>query len=140
MGDILHIGFEVARSDRPHPDGIEPDASLGPFFPEADRSRTRRQAGPGKRRCPHSCAYFRDGTEAIACVGPERYRNWRMILGGMAYDFDGGWLSAGQIIAYKRAPDGIPWRPWTREHQYTDVAPVLTGRLNWLHDQAVYSE
>jgi len=34
-----------------------------------------------------------------------------MILGGMAYAFDGGWLSAGQIIAYKRAPDGIPWRP-----------------------------
>ena len=57
-----------------------------------------------------------------------------MILGGMAYAFDGGWLSAGRII------DGIPWRPWTREHQYTDVAPVLRGRHNWLHDQAVYSE
>ena len=34
-----------------------------------------------------------------------------MILGGMAYAFDAGWLSAGQIIAYKRANDGIPWRP-----------------------------
>ena len=46
--------------------------------------------------------------EAIACVGPERYRNWRMILGGMAYAFDGGWLSAGQILAYKRAHDRHP--------------------------------
>ena len=68
--------------------------------------------------------------EAIACVGAERYRIWRTVLGGMAYAFDGCWLSAGQIVAYKRAPDRIPWRPWTREHQYSDVAPVLTGRLN----------
>ncbi len=78
--------------------------------------------------------------EAIACVGPERYRNWKMVLGGMAYAFEGGWLSAGQIIAYKCAPDGVPWRPWTREHQYSDVAPVLTGRLDWTNCQAAYAE
>ena len=139
MGDILHIGFEVAAPI----DRIPMASSLMQVLARSSPKltvRTRRQAGPGKRLCPHSCAYFRDGTEAIACAGPERYRNWSMILGGMAYDFDGGWLSAGQIIAYKRAADGIPWRPWTREHQYTDVAPVLTGRLNWSHDQAVYSE
>ena len=74
--------------------------------------------------------------EGIACVGPERYRIWRMVLGGMAYAFDSGWLSAGQIIAHKPPREGIPWRPWTREHQYTDVVPVLTGRLNWAQEQA----
>jgi len=78
--------------------------------------------------------------EAIACVGPERFRNWRKILGGMAYAFDAGWLSAGQIIAYKHANDGIPLRPWTREHQYTDVAPILAGRSDWTNDQAAYAE
>ncbi len=78
--------------------------------------------------------------EAIACVGVERYRNWRTILGGMAYAFDAGWLSAGQIIACKPANDGIPWRAWTREHQYSDVAPVLTGRLDWTNPQAACAE
>ncbi len=74
--------------------------------------------------------------EAIACVGPERYRIWRMFLGGMAYAVDVGWLSVGQIIAYKPATNGTPWRPWTREHQYSGAPPVLTGRLNWARDPA----
>jgi cyclopropane-fatty-acyl-phospholipid synthase len=78
--------------------------------------------------------------EAIACVGAERYRTWRMILGSMAYAFDAGWLSAGQILAYKPASDDVRWRPWTREHQYTDVAPIMTGRLEWVHDQVIHSE
>ena len=78
--------------------------------------------------------------EAIACVGPERYRIWRMCLGGMAYAFDAGWLSVGQIIAYKPATHGAPWRPWTREHQYSGAPPVLTGRLNWAKHQPVHVE
>ena len=78
--------------------------------------------------------------EAIACVGPERYRIWRMYLGGMAYAFDAGWLSVGQIIAYKPAADGIPWRPWTREHQYSTAAAVLTGRLDWTRGEPAHAE
>jgi hypothetical protein len=61
-----------------------------------------------------------------------------MFLGGMAYAFDAGWLSVGQIIAYKPAVDGTAWRPWTREHQYSGGAPVLTGRVNWIHDRPAH--
>lgn len=52
----------------------------------------------------HECA-------AVAYVGPERYRMWRTVLGGLAYAFDAGLLSAGQFIAYKPAVSGVAWRP-----------------------------
>ena len=77
--------------------------------------------------------------EAIACVGPERYRIWRMFLGGMACAFDAGWLSIGQILAYKPCRNGRPWRPWTRDYQYSDTPAVLAGRLDWIGTEATYA-
>ncbi len=70
--------------------------------------------------------------EAIQLAGAERYRIWRMFLGGMAYAFDAGWLSVGQIVAYKPDASRAGWRPWSREHQYnTSRQPTLAARLNW---------
>jgi cyclopropane-fatty-acyl-phospholipid synthase len=69
--------------------------------------------------------------EAIAIAGPERYRIWRLFLGGMAFAFDAGWLSVGQIVAYKPAKHSA-FRPWTREYQYSASRPAaLAGRLTW---------
>nr|WP_253203813.1 cyclopropane-fatty-acyl-phospholipid synthase family protein [Methylosinus sp. KRF6] len=65
--------------------------------------------------------------EAIACAGPERFRIWDTYLAGMAYAFDRGWLSVAQALAYKPGSNDWPAiRPWTREHQYSDGAAVLT--------------
>jgi cyclopropane-fatty-acyl-phospholipid synthase len=69
--------------------------------------------------------------EAIATAGPERYRIWRLFLGGMAFAFDADWLSVGQIVAYR--PDGhSAFRPWTREYRYPAArSAALASRLTW---------
>jgi hypothetical protein len=51
---------------------------------------------------------------AIAAGGAERYRVWRMYMVGMAYAFERGWLSVGQVVAIKSLPDGLAPRPRTR--------------------------
>jgi cyclopropane-fatty-acyl-phospholipid synthase len=70
--------------------------------------------------------------EAIALVGVDRYRVWRIYLAGMAMAFDAGWLSVAQVLAYKPR-DGRPAaRPWSRAYQYVEgaSAPLATG-LPW---------
>jgi hypothetical protein len=34
-----------------------------------------------------------------AAAGAERYRRWRMYIGGTAHAFDPGWLSVDQMVA-----------------------------------------
>ena len=69
---------------------------------------------------------------AIAAAGSERYRIWRMYMAGMAVAFDRGWLSVGQILAYKPGLSGMASRPWSREYQYgAPKAASLTGPLDW---------
>lgn len=69
---------------------------------------------------------------AVAAAGIERYRIWRMYMAGMAIAFDRGWLSVGQILAYKPARFGMAFRPWSRAYQYgTPGAAPLTGPLDW---------
>ncbi len=70
--------------------------------------------------------------EAIAAVGVERYRIWRVFLAGMAYAFDRGWLSVVQALAYKPMEFGPAPRPWTRAHQYsTQSEPPRALPLDW---------
>jgi cyclopropane-fatty-acyl-phospholipid synthase len=55
---------------------------------------------------------------AIAAIGAERYRVWRVYIPGMARAFDRGWLSVVQVLAFKPTELGPAARPWTRRYQY----------------------
>lgn len=68
--------------------------------------------------------------EAIALVGPERFRIWRIYLAGMAHAFDMGWLSVAQVIAYQPLAGRPAPRPWTRGYQYGAGSPLVTA-LDW---------
>lgn len=67
---------------------------------------------------------------AIQLAGPERYRVWRMFLGGTAHAFEAGWFSVGQILAYKPGAPDAEWRPWTREYQYAVPDSAFAARPN----------
>jgi cyclopropane-fatty-acyl-phospholipid synthase len=54
-----------------------------------------------------------------------------MYMAGMAYAFDRGWLSVGQVIATKPLADRPAERPLTRQYQYGPV-----NRLRQRADQA----
>ncbi len=70
--------------------------------------------------------------EAVAAAGAERYRIWRIYLGGMAYAFDRRWLSIAQVLAYRPAGDRPAPRPWSRAYQYVDGAePAISRGLEW---------
>jgi cyclopropane-fatty-acyl-phospholipid synthase len=57
--------------------------------------------------------------EAVALVGEERYRTWRIYMAGSAHAFRHGWISVHQILATRLAPgDGWPQR-WNRDHLLT---------------------
>ena len=70
---------------------------------------------------------------AIAEAGPERYRIWRVYMPGMAVAFDRGWLSVGQVLAYKPQADGrMTPRPWSRDYQYDGSGPeAIASGLDW---------
>ena len=53
---------------------------------------------------------------AIAEVGEERYRVWRIYMAGSAHAFDRGWLSLWQLLAGKPLADGRLPHPLTREY------------------------
>jgi cyclopropane-fatty-acyl-phospholipid synthase len=59
---------------------------------------------------------------AIAEVGEERYRVWRIYMAGSAHAFDRGWLSLWQLLAGKPLADGRLPHPLTREYVYADHA------------------
>ncbi len=69
--------------------------------------------------------------QAIAAAGIERYRIWRIYMAGMAAAFDRGWLTVGQMLAYKPGLSGMAQRPRTRGYQYEIGTPSLTTRLDW---------
>lgn len=70
--------------------------------------------------------------EAQNIAGAERYRIWRMFMGGMAFAFDHGWISVAQLLAYKPAGGTMAARPWTRECQYNcERNPPLSAPLDW---------
>ena len=56
--------------------------------------------------------------EAIALVGPERYRLWLAYLGGVSYTFTDGTSLLYQIVASKRAVKGRAELPPTRADLY----------------------
>lgn len=55
---------------------------------------------------------------SIAAAGAPAYRVWRMYMAGMAYAFERGLLSVGQLLAVKPLVDRPGDRPWTRRYQY----------------------
>ena len=57
--------------------------------------------------------------EAINIVGEERYRTWRIYMGGSAHAFERGWMSIYQLLAAKPLEDGSVPVPLTREHVYS---------------------
>ncbi|HEX4112956.1 MAG TPA: cyclopropane-fatty-acyl-phospholipid synthase family protein [Stellaceae bacterium] len=70
--------------------------------------------------------------EAVAMVGPEKYRIWRIYMAGSALAFDRGWLSLYQTLSVKPDGSGYATRPWTRAYQYPPYDPPLLSRpLDW---------
>ena len=70
--------------------------------------------------------------EAIRAAGIERFRIWRMYMAGMAVAFDRGWLTVGQMLAYKPGAANMAFRPYTRAHQYLpQSASPLSSSLDW---------
>jgi cyclopropane-fatty-acyl-phospholipid synthase len=64
--------------------------------------------------------------EAIAIVGPERFRMWAAYLAGVAVAFDQGPLRIFQTVATKRTTDGTSPLPPTREDLYrVPAAPLV---------------
>ena len=55
---------------------------------------------------------------ALAEVGEERYRTWRIYMAGSAHAFDRGWLSLWQLLAGRPHDDGRLPHPLTREDFY----------------------
>jgi cyclopropane-fatty-acyl-phospholipid synthase len=55
---------------------------------------------------------------ALAEVGEERYRTWRIYMAGSAHAFDRGWLSLWQLLAGRPHGDGRLPHPLTREDFY----------------------
>jgi cyclopropane-fatty-acyl-phospholipid synthase len=54
--------------------------------------------------------------EVIEAAAADRYRVWRLYLGGMAHAFDHGWLSVAQVLACKPVANRPAPRTWTRDH------------------------
>jgi cyclopropane-fatty-acyl-phospholipid synthase len=70
--------------------------------------------------------------EALALVGPEKYRIWRIYMAGCALAFDRGWFSLYQTLCAKPDATGFASRPRTRRHQYVDGDPApLATPLDW---------
>lgn len=69
---------------------------------------------------------------AIAAVGAEKFRIWRVYLAGMALAFDRGWLTTDQVLAFKPLGEGRPApRPWSLRHVYDASSPVWAKGLDW---------
>ena len=60
--------------------------------------------------------------EAIAVVGPERYRLWSAYLAGVSFSFADGALRIYQVVASKHAAKGLAELPPTRADLYRDAA------------------
>ena len=54
-------------------------------------------------------------------------------MAGMAVAFDRGWLTVGQVLAYKPQAGGrMAERPWSRDYQYAeDGTEIAAAPLDW---------
>lgn len=76
-----------------------------------------------------TCRLWHDGLaarreEAIAHVGPERYRMWTAYLAGVTGGFERGPLHIFQTVASKRSRQGTSPLPPTRDDLYRGTAPT----------------
>jgi cyclopropane-fatty-acyl-phospholipid synthase len=55
---------------------------------------------------------------ALAAVGEQLYRVWRIYMAGSAHAFERGWMSIYQVLAGKALADGRLGTPATREYIY----------------------
>jgi len=53
--------------------------------------------------------------EAVALVGEERYRTWRIYMAGSAHAFQQAWISVHQLLATYPGPGGVSPQRWNRK-------------------------
>lgn len=69
--------------------------------------------------------------QAEAIAGTRRYRIWRVYMAACAYNFQRGGVTIHQVLATKKAEAGLAPLPWTRAHQYHEVAPHEAVRVQY---------
>jgi len=63
--------------------------------------------------------------QAIALVGEQTYRVWRVYLAGSAQAFERGWISVHQLLGAKRAVQGLSAQRWSRAHMFAAPSAPL---------------
>jgi cyclopropane-fatty-acyl-phospholipid synthase len=56
--------------------------------------------------------------QAVALVGEQKYRIWRIYMAGSAYAFQRNWLALFQVLGGKPLADGRQDYPFNRRHVY----------------------
>jgi len=56
--------------------------------------------------------------EARCLIGEQKYRIWRIYMGGSAYAFERGWMELWQVLAGKGVHGGQPHYPYRRDYMY----------------------
>ncbi|MEY2343008.1 class I SAM-dependent methyltransferase [Acidithiobacillus sp. IBUN Pt1247-S3] len=69
--------------------------------------------------------------EAVAMVGPQRYRIWAIYMAGCAYAFWRNWSALHQVLAVKQRGEALTPRPWERRYQYVDHDPFRLAEPDW---------
>ncbi len=59
--------------------------------------------------------------EARQLIGEQKYRIWRIYMGGSAYAFDHGWMELWQVLAGKGIHGGQPNYPFKRDFIYRNA-------------------
>ncbi len=59
--------------------------------------------------------------EAQRLIGEQKYRIWRIYMGGSAYAFDHGWMELWQVLAGKGIDGSQPNYPFSRDYIYRDA-------------------
>jgi len=59
--------------------------------------------------------------EAQRLIGEQKYRIWRIYMGGSAYAFDHGWMELWQVLAGKGIDGSQPNYPFSRDYIYHDA-------------------
>ena len=59
--------------------------------------------------------------EAQRLIGEQKYRIWRIYMGGSAYAFDHGWMELWQVLAGKGIHGSQPNYPFQRDFIYRDA-------------------
>ena len=59
--------------------------------------------------------------EAQRLIGEQKYRIWRIYMGGSAYAFDHGWMELWQVLAGKGIAGNQPSYPFRRDYIYREA-------------------